>query len=184
MNKEITKVCRIAIVCGASLFLTACSSQFRVTRPAAKPFNTFTQVEVCDFSTALNQSDPLDEEARSHAQTIASGISGEVNKRLAKRHLFQKAVLQPERMIIEGRVISYQPGSQALRYFVGFGAGTGHVIMEVTFRAEDKSVVGQIEATAVISGGLFGGSVDQVVNPIAGAIEDFIDQNYTRVKCD
>jgi hypothetical protein len=72
------------------------------------------------------------------------------------------------------RVTEWQPGDQAARYFIGLGAGEGHVLVEVAVTTADGSPLLQGQVRGYVSGGLFGGSSMEAVraaaHSIAGAI--------------
>ena len=69
-------------------------------------------------------------------------------------------------------------GNQALRYFVGFGAGAGSVDISVTLtKMPSKTVLYQNTTHATLAMGGFGGSMQTVVeNAIKDAVQAFSNQ--------
>ena len=65
-------------------------------------------------------------------------------------------------------------GNRALRYFVGFGAGAGHI--QVTVELQDKTgrILYATDSKADLAVGVFGGDMAQVVrNTIQAAVKEF-----------
>ncbi|HYD48248.1 MAG TPA: DUF4410 domain-containing protein [Terriglobales bacterium] len=65
-------------------------------------------------------------------------------------------------------------GNRALRYFVGFGAGSGHLAVTVELRDARGKVRYATSAEADLAGGLWGGDMSEVVRTtVRAAAEDF-----------
>lgn len=68
-------------------------------------------------------------------------------------------------------------GNQALRYFVGFGAGSGHVSMSLKMKDKFGAVLYATNTEADLSIGVFGGSMQQLVRKtINDALKEFDEQ--------
>lgn len=65
------------------------------------------------------------------------------------------------------RYIQFNPGSQAMRYFVGMGVGKGSQTIEVSFVAPDGRELGKINVGGEISGGMFGGALKEATEKAA-----------------
>jgi len=70
---------------------------------------------------------------------------------------------------IQCRLIEYDPGSKTLRYFVGFGAGTGICTMYAEI-INEKKTIGEIRTTRKLAGGLFGGSKTDLIFAVSNDI--------------
>lgn len=65
-------------------------------------------------------------------------------------------------------------GSRALRYFIGFGAGSGAVEIDLALKDAGGRVVYATRSEADLGGGGFGGDMPATVRKaIAGAVKDF-----------
>ncbi len=65
-------------------------------------------------------------------------------------------------------------GSRALRYFVGFGAGTGHFRVAIELKDREGKVRYSTLSEADLSVGAFGGSMDKVAKKsIKAAVKEF-----------
>jgi hypothetical protein len=68
-------------------------------------------------------------------------------------------------------------GSRALRYFVGFGAGSGHISVTVELKNNDGNVLYATNSEADLSIGVFGGDFTEVAGKtIVEAINEFGSQ--------
>jgi hypothetical protein len=70
---------------------------------------------------------------------------------------------------VEIVIVELNPGSQALRYWVGFGAGTGRAVATVKVGGH-----GEFKVQDKISGGWFGGSINSVMKVLGKAAADHI----------
>jgi hypothetical protein len=72
------------------------------------------------------------------------------------------------------QITEWDPGSRALRYWIGFGSGTGHVTVMVDVPGADgaSSLRGQVVGT--VKGGLWGGASTNAAEAAAKAIADAI----------
>lgn len=164
---------RIFVPAAAAL-LAACggSREFRVTQPPAQPFRSFGALQVQPFTIE----EPRDATVKEKALRMAALITNEVRERLAGKFA------QGGRTItVQGRLIGFDPGSQAARYWVGFGAGEGSIVAEVTFLDESGTPVAKGAAWGTVSGGWFGGSLNSAGRRVAKAVVDFVDDNYSAV---
>jgi hypothetical protein len=68
-------------------------------------------------------------------------------------------------------------GSRAMRYLVGFGAGTGHINMTIELKGKNGAVLYSTTSDADLAMGLFGGDMSQVAQKtIEEAVEKFGSQ--------
>lgn len=65
-------------------------------------------------------------------------------------------------------------GSRALRYFVGFGAGSGHMRVSIELKGSDGAVSYATISEADLAAGAWGGSMDAVAKKtIKAAVKEF-----------
>ena len=67
-----------------------------------------------------------------------------------------------------------------MRYWVGFGAGSGEIIVDVGFSDPSGKQVARANARGSVSGGWFGGSTSSACDRVAKALLDFIKANYEK----
>lgn len=82
----------------------------------------------------------------------------------------------PERaLVLGGRVVDYKAGNQALRYFVGFGAGAQKFAVEVWLaRKSDGALVARDEVVDRKVGGWLGGQSEKGVEDFAEKVGGFV----------
>ncbi len=158
----------------AAALMAACggSRDFRVTQAPADPFRSYGALQVQPFSIE----EPRDPAVREKAIRMAALITSEVRERLSGR--FEKG---GRPIVVQGRLVGFDPGSQAARYWIGFGAGEGSIVAEVTFLNDSGTVVAKGAAWGTVSGGWFGGSLNSAGRRVAKAVVDFVDDNYDAV---
>lgn len=82
-------------------------------------------------------------------------------------------------LVLDGIIISYEKGSRAKRYFIGFGSGKAYCTIQSVFT--DKKTTEQIlklNFDGELSMGLFGGSVEQAVFEVVKAYLDYFDDYF------
>ena len=82
-------------------------------------------------------------------------------------------------LVVKGTLLSYEKGSRAKRYFIGFGAGKAFSTVKCVFI--DKSTGEQVlEATfdGELSLGVFGGEAKRAYEGVVKAIVDYFNDNY------
>lgn len=78
---------------------------------------------------------------------------------------------------LEGNIERYDPGNRALRYFIGFGAGSGHFDSSWAVMTPDGSKAGECRVEGSIRMGAFGGSYDAVLEEAGTRVGEFISGN-------
>ena len=78
-------------------------------------------------------------------------------------------------LVLDGRITDFKKGNQALRYFVGFGAGAQKfsVLARIT-RKSDGALVSEGEITDHKVGGWIGGQADKGQDDFAEKVVDFL----------
>jgi hypothetical protein len=84
----------------------------------------------------------------------------------------------PKELIIQTELFLFNPGSRALRYWVGFGAGKGTIGYHIYLKdAATDELVAQFDAYGTIVMGIFGGDVGSAYDKSAQAIIRFLEDN-------
>lgn len=158
-----------------TLALTACSQrEYYVMDPPKRAFSTYGSVEVKPFT--IDGLDTLDPEKRAKAMELAAHITNELRERLAPKYFGGEG----RKIVVSGKLVGFDPGSQALRYWVGFGAGKGEILAEAYFD-DDEGGVAKAMGKGAVSGGWFGGSVSSAGKRAAKAVVDFVAANHAAV---
>lgn len=75
--------------------------------------------------------------------------------------------------------LGYDEGNQFVRYMVGFGAGSGKLVVKTTFiDSNTGEVIGSIETEGTLAMGVFGGDFDGAIEKVANDIYEFAKNNY------
>jgi hypothetical protein len=77
-------------------------------------------------------------------------------------------------------VTDWDPGDRAARYFGGFGAGEGHIVVEVEVRRPGETAALEGQVRAYVSGGFLGGESSDAVRAAAVLIGDAIATGVAR----
>lgn len=178
MRKLISVISIIFIIVGA----TSCAShKYTVLEPPSKELTDYQILEIRDYTTNLG-----DKESKELASVFADKLHENVmahRKESPDKVIFDKVVRHTDETkgvaILDGVIVSYEKGSQAKRYWIGFGAGKAYCTIRSTFT--DKSTGEQIlemDFDGELSGGLFGGSEDEAVQAVVEAYLDYFDDYY------
>jgi hypothetical protein len=74
------------------------------------------------------------------------------------------------------RFVDFDEGSRALRYFVGLGAGSSKMTVEVEFRDAEGRVRGQVRSQGVLGMGFLGGEGAQAADAAAEGVVEEIEK--------
>ena len=91
--------------------------------------------------------------------------------------VYKEVVLSTDKttdvLLMQGTVISYEEGSRAKRYWIGFGSGKAYCTIQVIFiNKETGEELSRTNFDGELAMGLFGGDADEAVD---GVVEAFID---------
>lgn len=158
------------------LVLTACGSgRYTILEPANQRLTDYGVLEIAPFQTSLTAPEAME---------VADRFAGRLHQAVSEYRLqhpndlvYREITLGTEQsadvLLMEGTLISYEEGSRAKRYFIGFGSGKAFCTIQVKF--VDKASGQEISRTKFdgeLSMGLFGGSADEAVDAL---VESFID---------
>jgi len=178
VRDKVNVVCIIAVLC---IFSGCASHRYVVTEPLKAPLRKYNILEIKDFASNITGSE---------AETVAKEIPDILIDAITKhnelhpdRRLFSEATRSTSKsdgvLVVKGTLLSYEKGSRAKRYFIGFGAGKAYSTVKCTFI--DKSSGEQVlEATfdGELSLGIFGGEAKRSYEGVVKAIVDYFNDNY------
>ncbi|MEM6851295.1 MAG: DUF4410 domain-containing protein [Pseudomonadota bacterium] len=88
------------------------------------------------------------------------------------------AFAQGEELTVRYRFIQLDKGSQAKRYFIGFGAGKGSLTIEAVFLNPNGEELSKINVGGEISVGFFGGSFQEALAKAADEVAEYAATNF------
>jgi hypothetical protein len=156
--------------------IAACAIGYtRVTKAPDRPLRNYNSIEIPD----LSGSDHVPAEVKNLIPDI-------VAEELGKEQLFAKidrgtAGNDGAVILLNGRVVQYNPGNRAMRYLTGplWGVGKGSIIVNVRFVEKGSGTeVADSSFEGELKGGIFGGGIDETYSKIAEEIVQFIKVNY------
>lgn len=120
-------------------------------------------------------------EKLSAIQSLVAGYIPEKLSQLKSTTAENGAPLCPDpdrALVLDGRITDFKKGNQALRYFVGFGAGAQKfsVSARVT-RKSDGVLISEGEVTDYKVGGWIGGQADKGQDDFAEKVVDFLKKS-------
>jgi hypothetical protein len=115
--------------------------------------------------------DAQGEDLREAMDNLAMELCAELELRGIKAEWGPSRVATPRASL---RITGWEPGEQALRYFVGFGAGEGHIVVEVDVTTSGEANVLSGEVRGFVTGGFFGGSSTDSVRAVASSVAEVI----------
>ena len=178
MERAIATSILLAVV----FFVSACAShRYTVVEPRKKELTDYRILEIKDFNCNL-----ADRESNALATRFADKLYENVMKdrqEHPEQVIFEDVVRQTDKtdgvLVLDGTLISFQKGSRAKRYFIGFGSGKAYCTIQSVFT--DKKTGEQIlklNFDGELSMGLFGGSSEEAVQGVVEAYLDYFDDYF------
>ena len=173
---------RLVPVVLLALILNACaSSRYTVIEPAQEPLINFKVLEIKDFTSNLS-----DEDSASLANRFADRLHAAIQAEREKNpgeSFFQEVVRSTNQssavLVLDGVVISFEKGSRAKRYFIGFGAGKAYCTIQATFtNKETGEEVLKSNFDGELSMSFFGGSPEEAITAVVKAFIDYFDDYF------
>ncbi len=157
------------------------SSRYTVLEPPNQPISNFDVLEIRDFTSVLTDEDSLDMANRFADQLHAAVMTD--REQNPGESVFEEVVRQSDRservLVLDGRVVSFEQGSRAKRYFIGFGAGKAYCTIQAVFT--DKATGEEVLRTnfdGELSMSLFGGSPEEAVDAVVRAFIDYFTDYF------
>src|SRR5262245_12976755 len=173
----------VALVAFTFLAAGCAASRYTVIEPPKESVRDFKILEIRDFHSNLQDADS----ARLAAQ-FADRLHNAVMKD-RQQHPSESVFDQVVRgdsatgdvLVLDGTIISFEKGSRAKRYFIGFGAGKAYCTIQSTFT--DKTNGREVLKTnfdGELSMSLFGGSADEAVDAVVDAYIDYLRDYFAK----
>jgi hypothetical protein len=149
------------------LLLAGCGvSKFREDSPLLQRVPRFGSVEVrvapVEFEVSADVRPELD--------AFAAALPHRISEALRRRNLLEA---EGRPLLIDLKILAYDPGSRAARWIVGFGLGTGAV--EVGTLLQDcDAALGSGTARGTVWGGMFGGTMSTAHGNLVRAVVDYV----------
>lgn len=177
------KTARVALLwLIVSLGISACgSSRYTIIEPASEPLESFSVLEIREFTSNLNDADSVD-----LANRFASQLHSAVQENREENPggtVFDDVVRSTDQtegvLVLEGVVVSFEKGSRAKRYWIGFGAGKAYCTIQATFtnKATGETVM-KSNFDGELGMGFFGGSAEQAVDETVEAFIDYFSDYF------
>jgi len=181
MKAFINKFSFILIMTTLAVVSGCASHKYSVLEPPSKDLTEYQVLEISDFTTFLGDSESKELAARFADKLYENVI--EHREENPDKVIFDKVVRDTDETegvaVLDGVVVSYEKGSRAKRYWIGFGAGKAYCTIRSTFT--DKSTSEQIlemNFDGELGMGVFGGSADEAVQGVVEAYLDYFDDYY------
>jgi hypothetical protein len=162
--------------------LSGCaSSRYTVLEPAKEPLTNFEVLEISDFTSNLSDEDSVELASR-FADRLYVAVMTEREQNPGES-FFKDVVRSTDEstsvLVLEGTVISFEKGSRAKRYFIGFGAGKAYCTIRASFtNKETGQEILQTNFDGELSMSFFGGSPDEAVDAVVRAFIDYFDDYF------
>ena len=173
---------RFATLVTFAILLNACgSSRYTILEPATEPLTSFEVLEIKEFTSNLSDEDSVNLANRFADQLHAAVM--EERKENPGESVFREVVRSTDKnnsvLILDGVVISFEKGSRAKRYWIGFGAGKAYCTIQATFtNKETGEVVLKSNFDGELSMSFFGGSAEEAVDAVVAAFIDYFDDYF------
>ena len=177
-----TNALRVSAVALVALLLSACgSSRYTILEPADEPLTSFEVLEIRDFTSNLSDADSV-ELANRFADQLHAAVLKDREKNPGEsvfRDVVRATGESDSVLVLDGVVISFEKGSRAKRYFIGFGAGKAFCTIQATFTNKATGeVVLRTNFDGELSMSFFGGSAEEAVDAVVAAFIDYFDDYF------
>jgi len=172
----------IGLLVAAFLLVSACSShRYTVVEPKKKELTEYRVLEIRDFKSNL-----VDSESKELAARFADRLHQNIMKDRQEHPdevIFDDVVRGINKtegvLLLDGTIISFEKGSRAKRYFIGFGSGKAYCTIQSIFtdKATNEQIL-KLNFDGELSMGIFGGSVDEAVQGVVEAYLDYFDDYF------
>lgn len=175
---------RSCLVAAAPLFLmlSACaSSHYTVLEPASEPLANFDVLQINDFTSNLSDDDSMNL-ANRFADQLHAKIMEQRDKNPGQRS-FRDVVRATDDtdsvLVLDGKLIAFDKGSRAKRYWIGFGSGKAYCTIQATFtnKATGEEVL-KANFDGELAMGFFGGDEEEAVDAVVESFIDYFDDYF------
>ena len=181
MKALINKISLILIMTTIAVASGCASHKYTVLEPPSKDLTEYQVLEIRDFTTFLGDSESKELAARFADKLYENVI--EHREENPDKVIFDKVVRDTDETegvaVLNCVVVSYEEGSRAKRYWIGFGAGKAYCTIRSTFTDKSTSErILEMNFDGELGMGLFGGSPDEAVQGVVEAYLDYFDDYY------
>jgi hypothetical protein len=140
---------RIYIFLAVMMLLSACgtTSNLRNTDNSAHlpDFTSYNTVVINDFTNGVTKKKD-DAQIISEGKKFADIIATSIKKEKVFNNVERNSTSASHALLIDGEITEYEQGNSALRFMVGFGAGSSHFDAKVYFKDNvTKNILGNID---------------------------------------
>jgi hypothetical protein len=142
----------------------------------------------CAQSSLMISQAPTKKVVAQSTQVVAGDSTVTVSPEIAKlfetelrKDLYQgdkNRFIDGDDLTLSYRFLQLSKGSQAARYFVGFGVGKGSLTIEITYKSKDGAELSKVNVGGEISAGFFGGDFDLAVKKAAEEAANYTFNNF------
>ena len=159
---------------------TGCAShRYTIVDPPTQPLTDYSILEIPEFDTYLN-----DAESKELAKRFAGRLHLAVKNyrdNNPQNIVYDEVTLNTDRtkgvLLMQGTIISYEEGSRAKRYWIGFGSGKAYCTIQAIFiNKETGEELSRTNFDGELAMGLFGGDADEAVDGVVDAFIDYMQQ--------
>ena len=183
-NSDTSEIVFISIIIGFLFLVSGCaSSHYSVLEPLSHSVTNYRVLEIVNFKSNLKDEDSIDLADR-FADQLSEAIIKERTLHLGES-IFEEVVRATEDeedvLVLNGTIISFEKGSRAARYFIGFGAGKTYCTIQALFT--NKATGAEVLKTnfdGELTMGIFGGSPEEAVDAVVDAFIDYFDEYFEK----
>jgi len=169
-----------------TLIAAGCASQrYTIVEPPSQPLTNYSTLVINDFTTNLNDPESV-ELAAGFANRLHMAVMRD-RKENPNESIFEEVMRQSDStdrvLALDGTIVSLEKGSQAKRYFLGFGSGKAYITIQSTFT--DLATGEQVLKTnfdGELAGGLFGGSFNETVDSVVRDYIVYVDDYFEKLE--
>lgn len=172
----------VILLAAVTIGISACgSSRYTILEPPSEPLTSFSVMQINDFTSNLSDEDSINL-ANRFADQLHAAIQEE-RQQGDRQSIFTEVVRGTNEtdgvLVLDGVVISFDQGSRAKRYWIGFGAGKAYCTIQATFtnKATGATVI-KSNFDGELGMGFFGGSAEEAVDAVVEAFIDYFDDYF------
>lgn len=164
--------------------VTGCAShRYTVVEPPSKSLTDYSVLEIPEFKSNLNDAG---------SEELARRFAGRLHRAIMEHRdenpqdvVYEEVTLYTDKsegvLQMQGTVISYEEGSRAKRYWIGFGSGKAYCTIQAVFiNKETGEELSRTNFDGELAMGLFGGDADEAVDGVVNAFIDYMQQYMTQ----
>ena len=159
--------------------VTGCTHRYTVVELPTKSLTDYRVLEISTFESNLN-----DARSRGLASKFAARLRWAIMKHREKKPedvVYEEVTLNTDKtegvLLMQGTITSYEEGSRAKRYWIGFGAGKAYCTIQIIFiNKETGEELSRTNFEGKLYMGVFGGDSIEAVDGVVDAFIDYMKQ--------